>query len=434
MTAPTAPGAEPISVAFVLPGLGVVPRGAEAFVGDLVRSLSTLPSRPDRPGFEITVFCRGTPDLESSAANIVGETGGGIGSPSLPRIERIRALARDSRWLQRGYRATRLGRKILDTLFLDPLSWELYTAALSALPGLLRGRFDVVVMEGGLVGSWVARWVRRRRGSAFVDIAHGLDPKWEGAFARQKPDRTVTFTRHAAKMLASLAPDAALEVIPHGIDLDRFHPAVAKPVLDLPSPVVLAVGSVDTHKRMHLTVEAVAELTAHPGRAASLLVLGDGPEAAALDRLASQRLPPESYRRRSVTRDELPGYYAAADVFTLPSVSESFGLVYVEALACGTPVVAPDDPVRREILGEPKTGNEGDEKAGAIASILCDPTSPTDYARALEDALHRDWGPLPGNDPRRRAERFPFAATVEAYARLFRELSGGGTSGDPTTS
>jgi len=404
-----ADGARPVSVAFVLPGLGVVPRGAEAFVGDLVRALTAV---PEPPGFEITVFCRGEPDLASSQEN------------AGPRIERIRAVPRDSRWLGWLYSATRLGRKALDTLFLDPLSWELHTAALSALPGLLRGRFDVIVMEGGLVGAWVARWVRRRRGSAFVDIAHGLDPKWEGAFARQKPDRTVVFTRHAAGMLATLAPGAQVEVIPHGIDLRRHHPSVSPADLGLPRPVVLAVGSVDAHKRLHLVVEAVEALAElrEAGTAASLLVLGDGPEAAALDRLAAERLAPERYRRRQVTRDQLPGFYAAADVFTLPSVSESFGLVYVEAMACGTPVVAPDDPVRREVIGGPGEGAAGDA-AGNAAGLLCDVTSSPAYARALGEALSRDWGTPPDNDPRRRAERFPFAATADAYARLFRKLA-----------
>jgi len=376
----------PVSVAFVLPGLGVVPRGAEAFVGDLARGLLKFPTTEG--GFEVAVFCRGQPP----------------DPPPGLRVHRIRALARDTPWLNRLYGASRLTRKALDTVFLDPLSVEWYTAALSALPGLLRGRYDVVVMEGGLAGAWVARLVRRMRGSAFVDIAHGQDPKWEGAFARQKPDRTVVSTEAAAVMLRELAPKARLEVIPHGVDLTRHRPDRPAAEVDLPRPMVLTVGTVDAHKRLHLAVEALRALR-QDSVEASLLVLGEGPEAEALDRLAARRLAPERYRRRTVSRDELPAFYAAADVFTLPSVSESFGLVYVEAMACGTPVVAPDDPVRREVVGE--------------GGLLTDVTAAEGYGRALREAMKRDGRCR----PRQQAERFSFDSTVEHYARLFRRLA-----------
>jgi glycosyltransferase involved in cell wall biosynthesis len=101
----------------------------------------------------------------------------------------------------------------------------------------------------------------------------------------------------------------------------------------------------------------------------------------------------------------MPGWYAAADCFTLPSRTESFGLTYLEAMACGVPCVAPDDAVRREVIGD--------------GGILCDVTDPAAYTGALAEALARDWEDI----PRHRAERFPVTATIDAYAALFRELS-----------
>jgi glycosyltransferase involved in cell wall biosynthesis len=377
-------------VAFVMPGVGVVSRGAEAFVVELCQGLGAL------PGFEVHLFCRG---------------------PAPVPHTRIRALRRDQPLIGALYRATRLGRKLLDTFYLDPLSLEWYTAALSALPHLWRGGFDVVVMEGGLVGAWLCRLLRRFRGVPFVDIAHGIDPKWEGAFARQRPDRVVTFTAAAAATVRAHAPGAAIVVIPHGIDLERWHaPAAKVPAAPgqpaeprpgevagpppSPGPHLLCVGAVDAHKRMHLAVEAVAGLPA----GASLTVLGEGPAAAALDRLAAERLGAGRYLRRVVPRDEMPGWYGAADCFTLPSRTESFGLVYLEALACGLPVVAPDDAVRREVIGD--------------AGLFCDVSDAAAYSAALAAALSRDWG----EQPRRRAERFPIAATVTAYAQLLTSL------------
>jgi glycosyltransferase involved in cell wall biosynthesis len=361
-----------IRVAFVMPGVGVFGRGAEAFVVELCAGLIA------RHSFEVVLYCRGDAPVPH---------------------RRIWALPRDTRWVNALYSATRLGRKVCDTLFLDPLSLEWYTAALSALPSLWRGGYGAVVMEGGLVGGWCCRLLRRFRGVPFVDIAHGQDPKWEGAFARQRPDRVVAFTAAARRMILERAPGAAVMVIPHGVDLDRFRPDAAPVALDLRRPVVLCAGAVDAHKRMDLAVEAVARLGG-----GSLIILGEGPDAAAVDRLGEERLGPGRYLRRSVPRSEMPGWYAAADCFTLPSRTESFGLSYLEAMACGLPCVAPDDAVRREVLGE--------------AGLCCDVTDPAAYTGALAAALARDWGTL----PRSRAERFPVTATLDAYADLFREL------------
>lgn len=362
-----------MKVAFVMPGVGIVGRGAEAFVVELCTELAA------RHGFDVTLFCRG---------------------PAPVPHRRIRALPRDTGWVNALYSATHLGRKALDTLFLDPLSLEWYTAALSALPSLWRGGYDAVVMEGGLVGAWGCRLLRRLKGVPFVDIAHGQDPKWEGAFARQKPDRVVAFTEAARRMILERAPRARVVVIPHGVDLDRFRPDVPPArldrLLDLPRPVVLCAGAVDAHKRMDLAVEAAARA------GASLVVLGEGPEAGHVDQLAAARLPGR-YLRRSVPRAEMPGWYTATDCFTLPSRTESFGLTYLEALACGRPSVAPNDDVRREVIGE--------------AGVYCDVTDPEVYAGALAAALTRDWQEI----PRRRAERFPIAATIDGYAALLRE-------------
>jgi glycosyltransferase involved in cell wall biosynthesis len=361
-----------VRVAFVMAGAGVVHRGAEAFVVEIAAALAR------RSGVEATLFCRG--------------------DAGLPH-RRVRAVPRDARWLTAAYGANPLGRKVLDTLFLDPINVEWATAALSAFPALWRGGYDVVVMEGGLVGAWLCRLLRRARGVGFVDVAHGVDPKWEGAFARQRPDRVVTFTAAAAAMIRGRAPRARIEVVPHGVDLDRFHPGAAPAAAALPPPVVMVAGAVDEHKQAARALDAVARLAAD-GRPASLLVLGDGPLAAALDRRAGERLPAGRYRRLTVLRAEMPAWYAAADVFTLPSRTESFGLGYLEALACGLPCVAPGDAVRREVIGD--------------AGLYADPADEAAYAAALAAALDRDWSDL----PRRRAERFPFARTVEAWAGL----------------
>jgi glycosyltransferase involved in cell wall biosynthesis len=372
-TATDAGAAPPLRVAFVMPGVGVIARGAEAFVVELGTALAA------DPGFAVEVFSRGPAPLPH---------------------RRVRALSRDARPLVALHRSHRLVRKGLDTLYLDPLNVEWGTAALSSLPRLWRRPPDVLVMEGGLVGGWVGRLLRRLRRIPFVDVAHGNSPRWEGAFARQRPDRVVAFTPAAAAMIAERAPRARIVTIPHGVDLARFRPDVPAATCNLPRPVLLAAGAVDGHKRLHLTVEALARL----GRG-SLIVLGDGEGAAELDALAGARLGAGRYLRRQVPRAEMPAWYAVADLFTLPSLTESFGLVYLEAMACGVPCVATDDEVRRQVLGD--------------GGLVCDVDDAAAYADTLAAALATEWG----SRPRQQAERFPFAATVGAWKRLLREVA-----------
>ncbi len=364
-----------MKVAFVMPGVGVVRRGAEAFVVELATALAAA-----SPPFEVHLFCRG--DV-----------------PGVPfAVHRIAAVSRDARLPNAIHGWNRWLRKAFDTVFLDPLSLEWYSAALAAFPALWQGDFDAVVMEGGIVGAWLCRLLRLARGVPFVDIAHGLDPKWEGAFARQHPDAVVTFTRAAARMLEERAPGERIVVIPHGVDLALFRPDVPPVELPLARPVVLAAGAVDAHKRMDRAVHAAARANV------SLALLGDGPEAARVDALADRLLGPKRYLRATVPRSAMPAWHTAADLFTLPSKSESFGLAYLEALACNRPVVAPDDAARREVIGD--------------AGLYCDVENATAYADALRAALDSAWD----GRPRRRAEGFPVEATVAAYAGLLRGL------------
>src|SRR5262249_30859022 len=150
---PAGAGVNATRVALVMSGVGVYTRGAEVFVLDLARALAV------RPGFAVDILSRG---------------------PVPPPLvaHRLRALPPESRWMNALYGATRLGRKALDTLFLDPLNLEWDTAALSAAPHLWRGAYDVVVMEGGLVGAWLCRLLRRAHGASWIDVAHGNSPKW----------------------------------------------------------------------------------------------------------------------------------------------------------------------------------------------------------------------------------------------------------------
>src|ERR1700676_2534496 len=111
-----------------------------------------------------------------------------------------------------------------------------------------------------------------------------------------------------------------------GVDTDLFRPDYAAE-LDLPRPIFMTVGRVAVEKNL----EAFLALNL-PG---SKVVIGDGPQKALLER----RYPNARFLGEKTGKD-LTSHLAAADVFVFPSLTDTFGVVQLEALACGTPFAA----------------------------------------------------------------------------------------------
>ena len=149
-----------------------------------------------------------------------------------------------------------------------------------------------------------------------------------------------------------------------GVDLTNFSPDAPQPDIfaSLPRPIQLYVGRVAVEKN----IEAFLE-TCQPG---SKVVIGDGP---ALDHLR-KKFPDVHFAGRKIGH-ELAGYYAGADVFVFPSKTDTFGLVVIEALACGTPVAAYPVTGPIDILTS-ETGVMDECLDRAIAgALLCDPAA-----------------------------------------------------------
>jgi glycosyltransferase involved in cell wall biosynthesis len=142
----------------------------------------------------------------------------------------------------------------------------------------------------------------------------------------------------------------------------------------------------------------------------SLLLLGDGPNAQHVDHLAHALLGPERFLHLpKVPYDDIPAYYRAADVFTLPSIpGEAFGIVILEAMAAGLPVVVSDDPVRRWIAGD--------------RGWFVDAQDTASYAEALLGAAKMGTGTV---DPSYLA-RFDWATVAREYEQFFEQIRGCG--------
>jgi glycosyltransferase involved in cell wall biosynthesis len=184
------------------------------------------------------------------------------------------------------------------------------------------------------------------------------------------------------------ADDSRLEEIPNGVDVERFNPTLdgrlvkARYGIDPEAGHVLVfVGAMDRahHPKSGVTVllEAVASLR---DRSLTVLLVGGGDmigEYAALARAIG--IAERTHFVGRVGSDELGRYYAAADVVVQPSqLFETFGMVAIEAMACGRPVIASDLPGARRVVSDAgggllaKPGDVGD-LAAKIGALTRDP-------------------------------------------------------------
>jgi D-inositol-3-phosphate glycosyltransferase len=165
----------------------------------------------------------------------------------------------------------------------------------------------------------------------------------------QSLDRVVAATNYEQRLLRQVygVPPACVEVIPLGVDPERFNPGsreLARAALGLPANarIVLAVGRIEPLKGLDILIRAAAEITDRSGLRL-LLVGGDEQARPEFDRLRAiaREVGVEDLVTfvGSIEHEDLPDYYRAADVVVMPSFAESFGLVAVEAMACGVPVV-----------------------------------------------------------------------------------------------
>jgi phosphatidylinositol alpha-mannosyltransferase len=159
--------------------------------------------------------------------------------------------------------------------------------------------------------------------------------------------------------------DAAWEIIPNGVDTERFHPGAAEEP-PTGNPELLFLGRLDPRNGLDTILAAMPRiLERHPE--AKLTVAGDGPLRRVYERLAR----PLGTRVEFVGRvnGNRPAHYARAALYLCPTTKASFGITLLEAMACGTPVVAARAGSLPEVLGD--------------AALWCDAASPSGIAEAL---------------------------------------------------
>lgn len=290
---------------------------------------------------------------------------------------------------------------------------ETYVAAVSSGLSALGHRVDiypvithgvpadtqVVIGVNGRADNALARawcWFRRAKLIVSGQSGLGIDDRFNlWCF----PDTFVALTEHHRLWASRVNPFVPNTVIPNGVDPHIFHPQIKALHVDLPRPLVLCVAALTVDKRADLAIRAVSQMPT-----GSLLLAGTGPQKEELSRLGRQLLPGR-FQIISRNHSQMPAVYTAADVFTYPTVPwESFGIALLEAMASGLPVVASDDPIRREIVG--------------TAGLFINPADTAAYAAALNRVLQKSWDQI----PRRQAQKFTWSKIITSYDTLIRNL------------
>ncbi len=234
-------------------------------------------------------------------------------------------------------------------------------------------------------------------------------------------DRVICATEAEAKLLRQLYAAAAdkIAVIPLGVDLDRFHPSdkdAARAALGLRDErIVLFVGRIEPLKGVDILINAAALLESDVD-CSVIIVGGDEASKSQVKRLQGLARARGIEHRvafvGAVDHETLPLYYNAADVCVVPSHYESFGLVAVEAMASGLPVVA------SRVGGLAGTVKDGE--TGYLIPWLC----PEPFAERIELLLDNE--PLRqnlGESAREAVGRFRWEYVAEAILALYESVT-----------
>jgi teichuronic acid biosynthesis glycosyltransferase TuaC len=228
-----------------------------------------------------------------------------------------------------------------------------------------------------------------------ADIHHWGDAKGCGAQILEAGAKAAGLLAVSGALKAdmvALGMDASKILVHYtGLDQARFAPRdrmVEKTKLGITGPLILSVGALIPRKNQALLIEALSQLPE-----ATLMLAGHGESEAHYRTLAATFKVADRVRfMGSVAHDDLPVLFAAADIMALVSASEGLANAWVEALACGTPVVASNVGGAPELIRSPDAGRvvgqNVPEIVAAVQELLDNPIPPK---RVAAQVAHFSW-------------------------------------------
>lgn len=215
--------------------------------------------------------------------------------------------------------------------------------------------------------------------------------------ASRDADQVIAISDHAYDQLTTsyCLDEDDVEMIPHGVDTDWFYPREEQhPAVDPEKTTLLYVGRLGARKGIDLALRALAEAN---DEEIKFLIAGTGRHEEFLRTLTIELGLNDSVLFLGfIPDDELPALYSSVDVFVLPSQYEGFGLVLLEAIACGTPVIGADAGGMPTAIEHGQTGMIVQRNVDSFAKMFASLQSHTGKwnemaARSRDIAEHNSW-------------------------------------------
>ncbi len=284
---------------------------------------------------------------------------------------------------------------------------EAETFAFAAIKPLLEGEFDVIHCLEQEVCNILYDQRHLFKKTPKLVFSNG------GAIPKNRLPRCDFVQEHTDFNLSRSARHKAF-MIPHGVDLKRFHTGINSSFRQqhgIPENafVVISVGTICYwHKRMDHVIKEVAPLTD-----IYLVIVGQESTDSAEIKALGQKLMGERIVFVSLPHGELPQAYAAADVFVLGSLFETFGIVYIEAMAMGLPVICTNHTNQRSIVKE---------------GIFIDMNAPGELQKTLHHIDKEQLRRLAERGPEIAAEHYDLEKLKVRYADQYAKIAAAETA------
>lgn len=367
-------------VAIICEAAGIIHRGGESFAIELGNYLSEI--------YDV--------DMYTTAKKIDGFQGNIITVAYAPNnlLKKYMGLFEKSSLLQKLIWCSRY------TNILHPTAIESFQFAKVVFREIKkRDNYYVIFPVTGPGCHWAAKKYRDRHFVPFFATGGGGMGPGEWWIIKSKPNCYVCISNEQYKWASKYT--SKTELIPNGTYISDYSKPTRKEkyTINKKNKLVICAGHLDTSfKRHQLAIQAVSKI-----KNVDLLILGQGEAKEELMSLGN-RLMPGRLQIFGVPHSEIAYYYQSADLFTLPSLAEPFGIVYIEAMAAGLPCVATDDETRREIIGN--------------AGITCDVENIEEYSKAIKDALSIDWD----DKPYKRASCYDYSVIGAKYVEMIKRI------------
>lgn len=241
-----------------------------------------------------------------------------------------------------------------------------------------------------------------------------------GKFVLKTTDQIISLTKMGAEYLTSIgAKSEKISVIPNGIDSNLFSRGTDgysfREKYGIIGNNILFVGRLSKVKGLNYLIDAMPKILSEAPDAILVIVGPDFGVKTELRRCAKQLyIEKKVLFTGPLSGDELVGSYAASDLFVFPSIAESFGVVLLEAMAMGKPVVATDVGAAHDLI------------RNGVNGFLVKPRRPDQIAKAVISLLkNRNLASKMGDINRKIASGYSWDNITQAISQVYRKLCGG---------